>query len=328
MTTTTLSEANVDDSPPLPSSPVVKDPGFFDVLTQDRSDPNDTDDECDQTWVNDSNDDDDNDDNEKGDAGLGAREGDDADDKAKDRDDDDDDDDDSDDSDEEADEAEVASALVAPVEDPLLEKACIAANKTFSATQDSGTPLKRTTHRITEFKNSDHIKEFLLDELGPMNTIPRVDIVKWISPAYEHLAEESRINEFLRESDEYHNHRWRVIPKNPKREIKLYDPVCDLWNAILDHFGPPGIADVRRAVATDRVDIKHHAIHTSSPDICIEASGPSFTLAPREMIGFSNIAAFVDGKLEKDISNLQAHMVQLGGYARCLIIFCFNKITF
>ncbi|KAJ2936992.1 hypothetical protein H1R20_g97, partial [Candolleomyces eurysporus] len=270
MATASLSEVDVNGSP-LPT--VVKDVEYFDLLTHDRLDANDSDDEYSQTWADDS-------------------------------------------TEEENDRANVASALL---EDPV-EKACTTANNTFSATQDSGTPWKRNTHRVKEFESSDNIKEHLLDELGPMDTIPRADIVQWISPAYEHLAKVSRINKFLSESGEYHNGRWRVIPKAPKREKSLYDPVCELWNAILDYFGPPGIADVRRAVVTDRVPLKHHAIHTSSPDICVEASGPSFTLAPGKMIGFSNIATFADGKLEKDVLNLQAHMLQMGGYARQVFI--------
>ncbi|KAJ2915683.1 hypothetical protein MD484_g4716, partial [Candolleomyces efflorescens] len=303
MTPATLIETDTGDPPRLPSSPVSDDSVCFDSLVQDSSDPNDTDDEYDHSWLNESSDDDEDDEIRDGNADVY-----DPNDTGK--------GDDINESDEEADEAKVASSLAMPEEDLRVAKACTDANKAFSATQDSGTPLKRTTHRINESGNSDHIKEVLLDELGPMNTVPRVDILRWISPAYEDLAEESRINEFLRESGEYHKGRWRCIPKNPKLEKVLYDPVCDLWNAILDEFMPARREDMRRAVATDRVKIKHHAIHASSPDICIEASGPSFTLVSGEMIGFSNIAAFIDAKLETDASNCQAHMVQLGGYAR------------
>ncbi|RXW14933.1 hypothetical protein EST38_g10927 [Candolleomyces aberdarensis] len=217
-----------------------------------------------------------------------------------------------DDSDDEFDRANVASALL---EDPV-EKACTTANNEFSTTQDSGTPWKPTTHRVKEFEGSNKVKERLFEELGPADSIPRADIVQWISPAYEHLATEDHINEFLSESGEYHKRRWRVIPRAPKLEKQLYEPICELWNAILGYFGPPGIADMRKAFVTDRVPLKHHAMHTSSPDICIEASGPSFTLAPGEMISFSNIATFADGKLERDALNLRAHMLQMGGYAR------------
>ncbi|RXW16169.1 hypothetical protein EST38_g9687 [Candolleomyces aberdarensis] len=264
-----------------PLPPVVEDVEYSDLLTHDRLDANASDDEYNQTWAEDSND---NYDVES--------------------------------TDEEDDRANIASALL---EDPV-ENACITANKSFSATQDSGTPLKSTTHRMKEFEGSETIKKHLLEELGPMKSIPRADIVQWISPAYEHLATEGRINEFLSESGEYHKGRWHVIPRAPKLEKQLYDPVCELWNAILNYFGPPGIADMRKAFVTDRVPLKHHAIHTSSPDICVEASGPSFTLVPGEIIGFSNIATFADGKLERDALNLQAHMLQMGGYARQVFI--------
>ncbi|KAJ2922763.1 hypothetical protein H1R20_g14321, partial [Candolleomyces eurysporus] len=215
------------DDFPLPT--VVEKIRYFDTLACDRPDTNDTDDEYTGTWVDDRS---------------YSNE-------------------DVDSTDEEEDRANVASALL---ENPV-EKACTTANKAFCATQDSGTPLKHSTHRVKEFKSSDDIKEHLLEELGPMDTIPRADIVQWISPAYEHLAREDHIHEFL-----------------------------------------------------NRVPLKHHAVHTSSPDICVEASGPSFTLKLREIIGFSNIATFVDGKLEKDAFNLQAHMLQMGGYARQMFI--------
>jgi hypothetical protein len=280
--TTTPPKINLDDSP-FPT--VLADVNVLDVLTLDRPDANDTDDEYDPTWLDDSD---------------GS--------------------DDMDDCCDIEDEDKVASDLL---KDPV-EQACTTANKVFSANQDTGTPWKRTTHRVKEFQKSDHIKEHLLEELGPTNTVPRADIVQWVSSDYEHLATEDRISEFLRDSGEYRirEKRWIIIPKKPRLEKRLYGPICELWNAILEYFKPPGIALTRTAFDTAQVALKHHCeLHTSSPDISIEASGPSFTLAPGAMIGFSNLAAFADGKLDKEARHLQDHMLQMGGYARCVTIF-------
>ena len=99
------------------------------------------------------------------------------------------------------------------------------------------------------------------------------------------VASIEEINLFLATTDLYDNteKRWTKVPDTPKLEKELYEPMCDIFKAILDHFGYSSTRTVidSHATALTHVEGNERLASTStplksSPDITIKGRGPNF----------------------------------------------------
>ncbi|KAJ2925068.1 hypothetical protein H1R20_g12047, partial [Candolleomyces eurysporus] len=198
--------------------------------------------------------------------------------------------------------------------------ACSATIQTFSETQDSSTPYKPTTHAANGTENAAAMAALVLKELDEVV----VTDDKWVKRLYRGLVSSTDIKKFLRTSGKFKNKRWIGIPEVVELERQIYAPICEIANSILENVAPAGIARVRKAVDTHSAHFMHETLgptptsRFTSPDIVIEASGPSFSVPPGRALGYGNSASFFDGKREAEADKLSDHLGQLGNYARQL----------
>ncbi|RXW17055.1 hypothetical protein EST38_g8802 [Candolleomyces aberdarensis] len=200
-------------------------------------------------------------------------------------------------------------------ETPPSPLSCKGAILEFSEAQDSSTPMRFTTRVALETGVSRPIKSLLQEELN--DSIKVSD--DWAHSLYATVANSEEIEEYLQKSGKYNNSRW-MLPCTPAKEEELYVPYCEIFNSILQRFGMGGR---RRAIDTHTTQLNHRTdpismkptTHHSSPDISVQAYGPSFT-APSSgaQVGFPNMATHFDGKLDGQAKN--NHLIQMGTYAR------------
>ncbi|RXW19657.1 hypothetical protein EST38_g6199 [Candolleomyces aberdarensis] len=211
----------------------------------------------------------------------------------------------------------------APATPPSRRASLAKSIQTFSGGQDSSTPCRATTHAANEENSAKDLADLLIEELGE----PIFSDEYWVGTLYRNLRSKAAIIRYLDTSGEFNNDRWTRIPEVIEDERELYDPVCDIVNSILTNLAPPGTANMRNAVNTSTTHFKHESIgtttssHFSCPDISIKATGPSFSRpSDGAPLGFSNSAAFLDGKKQLRIKKWHDHLTQLGGYARQVFI--------
>jgi hypothetical protein len=118
--------------------------------------------------------------------------------------------------------------------------------------------------------------------------------------------------------------RWTVLPDKPGNEAAVQAPLTALVSTILKKLAPKDNRNTRRVEDTSSTHLQHRddVEHTTKPDISIVATGPSFELpyvhkaGVSKTIGFSNLAAVFEVKLDKYKGSHVTNIEQVGIYAR------------
>lgn len=108
-----------------------------------------------------------------------------------------------------------------------------------------------------------------------------------------------------------------ILPENPSDEAELYDYVVAIISAIIGEFvAPQGATAERQIMDVHNVKLSHiEGKHKTSPDLVVRATGSSFETPSIGIVGYSNMATFIDVKLDEDITR-KAHLEQLAGYSQ------------
>ncbi|KAJ2916884.1 hypothetical protein MD484_g3477, partial [Candolleomyces efflorescens] len=206
-----------------------------------------------------------------------------------------------------------------------VRKGCQDTIDSFINAQDTQSPSKNVnTDAIREQDMGSVLetREVLLKELA--GKIAQVDL-SWAENLYKDIsrAREAKVRGFLRTTNQYRDGRWVKLPKAPKGEKSLYNPLAEIINSILRWAN---LSTTRKAIDTHAGYLKHSGqeptSHRSSPDIAVKGMGPSFTCpTDNREVGFSNMVSFFDAKRDQDVrGNGDNHVGQLGVYARqCFI---------
>ncbi|KAF6743500.1 hypothetical protein DFP72DRAFT_1020223 [Ephemerocybe angulata] len=171
-----------------------------------------------------------------------------------------------------------------------------------------------------------------MEELGTEIKVLKSN--RWIKTRYQDRLSKAEIKLFLEKPDSGYdptNRTWTGIPESPDREDELYTPLVLMIERILEEFVSSDEEGVsRNAVDTHDLDLKHdNNIHSTKPDICIVASGPSFKdpspdLANaqqlEERIGYCNVASVFDAKLDSARRARKKQAIQLFHYCRQIFI--------
>jgi hypothetical protein len=162
------------------------------------------------------------------------------------------------------------------------------------------------------------LRNLLSQELGPAILLTNS---AWPRSLYVDLASESVMKRFLDESGEHQNGRWAKIPEVLTRKSQLRESLRGLINSIIGYFLPEETRAARKAV-----NFKVGPLHcesaesfvapSSSPDIAIMASGPSFSTPRTAPLGFSNIAACVAIGLKEKPTAESAQIALMAAYAK------------
>lgn len=219
--------------------------------------------------------------------------------------------------------------------------------ETFSQTQSINTPLRNGTHG-TPVANTSTIKQEAIKTLMKEEIGTRVFVVgeDWASSLYSDLVSDEKITAFLRKPTSGYawfkgsasqsrddattsrlNGEWSSLPKSPKKESVLYAPLNAIIAKIVNARSLSKNGYSRKIHDTHKLALMHdNCVHATLPDTCIVAKGPSFQLPPRSLskptqrkrgVGYTNIAAVIDAKLEKTRRVLAAHVFQMALYIRC-----------
>ncbi|KAJ3549037.1 hypothetical protein NMY22_g1036 [Coprinellus aureogranulatus] len=148
---------------------------------------------------------------------------------------------------------------------------------------------------------------------------------EWTSDLYSSIARDEELIDFLKsDRSGYYvaSGRWTVLPANPGKKDELATGLLKILSAVIRHFHPstPTASVSREVVDTHDIPLAHcdSRRRTSQPDISIKAKGPSFevpcpTAQGRSNLGYGNIAAVIDVRLDKEWGNIvdQANRVAL-----------------
>lgn len=177
-------------------------------------------------------------------------------------------------------------------------------------------------------RNFDRVKLFVQPELEEVISLEDDSFPRSL---YHHLASDSAVDEFLRDSRFYSltQRRWKL----PSSRAKLLDgdfftPFLKVFSSILQHFwNDSSVRNTRSVIDTHATDIPHYeqgsdSLNTSRPSFIIKAEGPSFQLPytrPGETpvdVGFSNVAACIEIQEQRNESALSEQLTRVAIYAR------------
>ncbi|RXW19650.1 hypothetical protein EST38_g6201 [Candolleomyces aberdarensis] len=123
----------------------------------------------------------------------------------------------------------------------------------------------------------------------------------WASALYLDISIPQQIEQFLENSGEYQNGRWVRLSGAPSAASELNEPLCKLFNSILERLLPSNGSISRVAVDTHAHHFQAETIEETqcrcSPEIVVKASGPSFSCPKGSSLGFSNISTCFDTSL-------------------------------
>ncbi|KAJ2922759.1 hypothetical protein H1R20_g14326, partial [Candolleomyces eurysporus] len=186
--------------------------------------------------------------------------------------------------------------------------------------------MAASTQNATQAATLAAQKQVIVDELGESSVIPATTIDYFLAE-YEHLAEEDKIKKFLRKTKLYKKGVWKIPRGEGTKEEHLYVPMEAIANEIIPYFHG---SSNRKALACSGKPLYHKenpaTNHSSSPDLVIQANGPSFEFPHRAPVldpglGYSNSASCLEMKLDKDLGNtLASHVPQVGIYSRQIFI--------
>ncbi|KAJ2936993.1 hypothetical protein H1R20_g96, partial [Candolleomyces eurysporus] len=166
------------------------------------------------------------------------------------------------------------------------------------------------------------LRNLLAQELGPAIS---VSDGAWTSSLYVDSASESAIKCFFDQSGEYEDGKWVRISKVLTRKSQLRKSLCGMINCIIRYFSPKETHAARKAV-----DAQVNSFYcdstgssttpSSTPDIAIMASGPSFSTPKVAPLGFSNIAACVGVGLKEVPTDESAQVASMAAHAKHIFI--------
>lgn len=183
---------------------------------------------------------------------------------------------------------------------------------TFSKSHDSTAFATHTYNTIDEMALNA-----LAQELG--DNIPETDPT-WSASLYHDLTEIATIEGYFEKSGEHLNGKWVRMPASPTTKSELSKSLRDLINSILKYFRISRPDAMRQAVDIHEAPFKPADAGSSglfaSPNVVVEASGPSFSPPKGASIGFSNVSACFIAKLDADADNILDDLVQTTGFAK------------
>ncbi|RXW15296.1 hypothetical protein EST38_g10560 [Candolleomyces aberdarensis] len=186
--------------------------------------------------------------------------------------------------------------------------------------------MAASTQNTTQASTLAAQKQVIVAEIGKSNDIPATTIGHFLAE-YEHLAEKDKIKKFLRKTKLYKKGVWEMPREEGTKEENLYVPMETIANEIIPYFHG---SSNRKALVSSGKPLYHKenpaTNHSSSPDLVIQANGPSFEFPHRTPmlapgLGYSNSASCLEMKLDKDLGNtLASHVPQVGIYSRQMFI--------
>jgi hypothetical protein len=170
-------------------------------------------------------------------------------------------------------------------------------------------------------------KLLVLSDIGQAISL---DDDAFVTSLYSHVASESAIDAFLKQSRFYNltHRRWKM----PRSCAKLFDtdictPFLNIFSSILKHFmREAGAQGTRQVVDTHSTDLLHReadgVTHHSRPSLVVKAEGPSFQLPharPGERsrkLGYSNVASCIEIHTNGNELPISDQLVRVAIYAR------------
>ncbi|KAJ2914982.1 hypothetical protein MD484_g5410, partial [Candolleomyces efflorescens] len=174
-------------------------------------------------------------------------------------------------------------------------------------------------------------KNLVLSGLGPVAELKTDEFARSI---YHDLASSSAIDNFLKTSRFYSlsDRRWKLPQTYSKLlDTSPYTPLRNIISAVVRRFWRDASRQhSREVVDTHATDLRHSVedppTHTSRPSLVIKAKGSSFQLPflqnqkSRTKLGFSNIAACIEIKVDGDELPISEQLAQAAIYARQMFL--------
>ncbi|KAJ2919566.1 hypothetical protein MD484_g786, partial [Candolleomyces efflorescens] len=206
----------------------------------------------------------------------------------------------------------------------------IANGRNFARTQFMSTPRELTT-RTSRDSDAKEQKALLGNELAQSKVVRDH---AFAASLYHHAASRKDIEAFLKETKVFDSaqERWKLPLSHDKlEESKMYTPLVNLLNAILEHFWKDTAKNLckalSKAINTSLTNIYHiesvETDHYSRPDISIKAEGSSFQaphMKTKKLVGYSNMASCIEVKIKNQQQPVEKVLLQLGVYARQIFI--------
>lgn len=162
----------------------------------------------------------------------------------------------------------------------------------------------------TTQENREGLRSKLCQELGDF--IPKTNS-NWTENLYQELFSSGMIDGYLDDGDEYCSGRWTRIPETPIVESALRDPICRIINSIIQQFGYSGS---RFATVSPLFESTDEAEETRYPSIIVKGKGPSFYEPKASSLGFSNVAACFETKLDSEAADVWNQLARMSEYAK------------
>jgi hypothetical protein len=182
--------------------------------------------------------------------------------------------------------------------------------------------MAKTTQDATQIPKLDEQKKLIRAEIGEPENVPATEMAD-ILKQYRRVATDAKFRSYFAKTAFYKQGAWKMPREDGMKENQLYGPTQEIIDDIMSHFHQS--AD-RKAFVSSGKRLFHQenpeTDHYSSPDVIIQGNGPSFEYPHRASdadpsLGFSNTAACIEMKLDKDMGlTLAGHVPQVGIYSR------------
>ncbi|KAJ2914310.1 hypothetical protein MD484_g6114, partial [Candolleomyces efflorescens] len=180
----------------------------------------------------------------------------------------------------------------------------------------------KESKRSPAHENRDRVRKLLGQDLA--SCILEASS-SWVDRIYEDISTPSEISEYLDANAGYQNGRWTILPELPSSAADLHDPVRDLINSIIEHFGTREALEDREAMLCDigRVlddnDDEERKTYISRT-VLIRAAGPSFSPSVGSCVGFSNTATCFGTELDSAAEELWSQLLLMAEFAKNVFI--------
>ncbi|KAJ2914301.1 hypothetical protein MD484_g6106, partial [Candolleomyces efflorescens] len=156
--------------------------------------------------------------------------------------------------------------------------------------------------------------------------------ILWAEKIYQDISTPLAIKQYLDVYAGYRDGRWTTLPESPSAVTELHNPIRDIVNSIISHFGELQALDAREAIVCDiprevfgndesddgdESDDDEESEPPATRVVLLKATGPSFNFPPPgSRVGFTNAATCVGVDLDSSATEIVSHVLLMAEFAK------------
>ncbi|TFK23560.1 hypothetical protein FA15DRAFT_705345 [Coprinopsis marcescibilis] len=138
-----------------------------------------------------------------------------------------------------------------------------------------GIPDKDTAHLTSDSTlNIQQQKWVIWQELAGHISVSQTIVTE----LFDKIETDANIHAYLAKTNLYKRKRWQGLPRAPKEESKMYEPMIKILADIINHFKAADGDTITVPWLRARMKLDHYedkpSKQTSSPDFCLLGFGP------------------------------------------------------